>query len=185
MKKLLFVLTFMGNAFYSLAQEHTSLIEVEIDPIAYALKGYSIHGIYTKNKIRTDLGFFGIMQPEGYGGNDGFQVKSQGFGLKLNYLLNENKTWYAGIGTGYSNNIIKLKENSETHEQKMVSVGVHVGYRWFAFKKVDNVWKNLYLTPWFSIDYNKPLKEVNFSRTEYNQKAISIFPTVHIGYKFK
>ncbi|HNV27502.1 MAG TPA: autotransporter domain-containing protein [Cyclobacteriaceae bacterium] len=185
MKKLLFVLIYVGIAFYSLAQNQISRIEMEIDPIAYVLKGYSLHGIYVKDRIRTDLGVFGIMQPEGYGGNDGFQVRSQGFGLKVNYLLNEKETWFGGIGTGYTNNTIKLKESSETQKQNAVSMGVHLGYRWFAFKNTDNAWKNLYIAPWFSVDYNHPLKEVNFIGGEYKQKAISFFPTIHIGYKLK
>lgn len=186
MKKVVFMLL-MAVATISLqAQQLTqvSRFEVEIDPIAYGLQGYSVHCIYVKKRLRTDLGVFGIAQPEGYGGNKGFQVNTHGIGLKLNYLLNEKETWFAGIGTGYAVNSIERNETVETHSQKLISVGAHLGYRWFAFKNKDSAWKNLYLAPWCSVDYNSPLKKVSFNDAVYKQKALSFFPTVHIGYKF-
>ncbi|MCB0494207.1 MAG: hypothetical protein KDC93_17510 [Cyclobacteriaceae bacterium] len=185
MKKVLAILL-LAMAITSQAQElkKTSHFELEIDPIAYGLQGYSMHGIYVNRRIRTDIGVFGIKQPEGYGGNKGFQVMTHGIGLKLNYLLNEKETWFGGIGTGYAVNSIERKETNETHAQKVVSVGFHLGYRWFAFKSKDSAWKNLYLAPWCSVDYNSPLRKINFNDAAYKQQTLSFFPTVHVGYKF-
>jgi hypothetical protein len=186
MKKGFIILLLAFTASTSQAQQlkKTSRFEVEIDPIAYGLQGYSLHGIYVNKRLRTDLGAFGIKQPEGYGVNKGFQVTTHGWGLKLNYLLNEKETWFGGVGTGYAVNSIERKETSETHSQKVVSVGVHLGYRWFAFQNKDSAWKNLYLAPWCSVDYNSPLKKVSFNDATYKQQTLSFFPTVHIGYKF-
>jgi hypothetical protein len=162
----------------------TSRFELESDPIAFALKGYSLHGIYVYQNLRTDLGIFGIEQPESYSGNEGFQIQSAGVGLKVNYLLNEAQTWFAGVGTGYSENNITFKESGEKHVHKLFGIGVHIGYRWFMFNKSESAFRNLYLTPWASIDYNKPLNSVSFAQQNYTQQTWSVFPTVHIGYKF-
>ena len=158
-------------------------IELEVDPIAYILNGYSLHVIYVKNKIRTDLGVFGILQPEGFGGNKGFIVKTQGTGLKVNYLLNKTQTWFAGVGLGYSGNNIEVQETKESQTQKLLGVGIHVGYRWYPVRKSEKAYKNIYLAPWSSIDYNMVLNDVNFENHQYKQKPISFFPTLHIGYK--
>jgi outer membrane protein assembly factor BamA len=161
----------------------TSRFEVEVDPIAYALNGYSFHGIYVNNRIRADLGVFGIRQPDGFGGNDGYRVRTQGFGLKVNYLLNQQETWFAGIGAGLSNNEICNLKTDEKQTEKVLGVGVHLGYRWFLFKKSEGFLRNLYLAPWFSLDYNHVDNATSFP--DYEQQPVSIFPTVHIGYRFR
>ncbi len=183
MKSLIIIMVMMGFALPALAQK-SQRFEAEIDPIAYVLKGYSLHGIFVKNRLRTDLGLFGIEQPEGYSGNDGYQVKSNGVGLKVNYLLDKKEHWFSGLGVGYTNNEIVKKEAQQSDRQGVMSVGAHIGYRWFLFGKKENAWRNLYLTPWMSVDYNMPVTSVKFESEGYLQKAFSIFPTVHIGYRF-
>ncbi|MFA7326358.1 MAG: hypothetical protein CVV25_01980 [Ignavibacteriae bacterium HGW-Ignavibacteriae-4] len=185
MKNIVFALLFISTFLNVLAQKNPedSNFEVEIDPIAFALQGYSFHGIYLNSRIRTDLGVFGIMQPVGFNGNEGFQIKTQGVGVKVNYLLTENETWFTGIGLGYSTNRINLLESSEVQNQKIIGIGAHLGYRWFMFENASNALRNLYLAPWFSIDYNIPINDVSFETKNYNQQIISFFPTIHIGYK--
>jgi len=186
MKKVIATLLFAVLTVDSSAQETHSAnrFEVEIDPIAYLLQGYSLHGVYVYDRIRTDLGVFGITQPEGYGGNDGFQVKTQGLGVKVNYLLDENERWFAGIGMGYSNNRITLQGTNETHNQNVFGVGIHAGYRWFVTENEVSAFRNLYLAPWCSVDYNHTVNDVSFTAKKYKQHPVSFFPTVHIGYRF-
>lgn len=158
--------------------------EIEIDPIAYALKGYSIHGIYVKNRFRTDLGIFGIRQPEGYGSNKGYTIQSAGLGVKFNYLLNKAETVFAGIGLGYFENNLKKENSGLTSVHKISSIGIHAGYRWFAFRNTNAAFKNIYIAPWASLDYNHPINKTVFEQDGYVQAKWSIFPTVHLGYKF-
>lgn len=186
MRISLLLLTGFGIINSSTAQEKQNRghIELEVDPIAYILSGFSFHTIYVKNKIRTDVGVFGILQPEGFGGNEGFRVKTKGTGLKINYLLDKKKTWFAGLGFGYSNNNIEFIETKESQIQNSLGVGIHSGYRWFMFNKSEKAYKNFYLAPWASIDYNFSLNEVEFESRSYTQKPVTFFPTVHVGYKF-
>jgi hypothetical protein len=183
MNRLITMMVMAGLALPAVAQK-AQRFEAEIDPIAYVLKGYSVHGIFVNNRLRTDLGFFGIEQPEGYNGNDGYQVKTHGVGLKMNYLLDKKEHWFSGVGVGYANNTIVKKETPQSARQGVMSVGAHFGYRWFLFGKKENAWRNLYLTPWMSVDYNMPVTSVKFESEGYSQKAFTLFPTVHIGYRF-
>lgn len=164
--------------------QSTNRFELEIDPIAYALKGYSIHGIYVKNRLRTDLGFFGIRQPEGYSKNKGYTVQSAGVGIKFNYLLNRTETLFAGLGLGYYENNIKKNNSGLTSVHKISSIGIHAGYRLFAFKHSNTIFKNLYVAPWASLDYNRTLNKTAFDQDGYKQAKWSVFPTIHLGYKF-
>lgn len=157
--------------------------EIETDPIAFALNGYSAHGIYLYKRIRFDFGVFGISQPESYTGNKGFDVNSVGVGLKVNYLLNRRENWFAGVGTGYGKNQILHRESNQRQNQQIISWGVHTGYRLYLFKKIEK--GKIYLTPWVSFDYNIPLNKVVFTQTTYKTNSFSIFPTIHLGYRFK
>ena len=99
MKKIILLLLLTGAGILPLSAQTNNPIrfEVEADPIAYALQGYSFHGILVINRLRIDGGIFGIAQPEGYSGNDGFHTYSSGYGLKVNYLLNKKETLFAGF----------------------------------------------------------------------------------------
>ncbi len=156
--------------------------ELEIDPIAYMLKGYSVHGIYRINRMRFDLGVFGIEQPGAYTGNKDFTTYTQGIGGKINYLLNAKQTWFAGIGGGYADSQITLKETNATQHLYNWSLGVLAGYRFYLLRNTRM--NGLYLTPWASIDYNMPVNSVHFEGKTYLLKRWSVFPTIHIGYRF-
>jgi hypothetical protein len=158
--------------------------EVEVDPIAYALNGYSLHGILVHKKLRFDVGVFGIKQPDGYSGNKGFSTYTSGYGLKVNYLFGKNETWFSGVGLGYSTNHVTHQATNQENKQAVVGVGVHIGYRWFMFKQRTSMVKNLYLGPWASLDFNTADKKIAAANQNYIQPRFSIFPTVHIGYKF-
>ncbi|HYF03524.1 MAG TPA: hypothetical protein VEC36_09120 [Patescibacteria group bacterium] len=161
--------------------QNANRFEFEVDPIAFALKGYSVHGIYVHEKLRFDLGVFGIEQPESFTGNKGFDTYSTGYGLKVNYLLNESETWFAGVGVGYLNNEITFRETNQVQDDKVIGVGLHTGYRFFFF---NNALQNLYFAPWVSFDYNFHLNDIEFSAAEYKKSGFSIFPTIHVGYRF-
>lgn len=185
MKNALFsiiLLTFFVLPGFS-QEQHTSRIEVEVDPIAYALNGYSVHGVYVYKSVRTDLGIFGLQQPESYNGNKGFRVNSGGAGLKVQYLLNERQTWFTGIGIGYGEHTITHAETGQRSMEKTLGLGVNLGYRWFLFAQSKSLLNGLYLSPWASVDYNKVIQSTKFEGLNYSSAAFSIFPTVHIGYK--
>ncbi len=184
MMKTIIIFLLLSNGITAFAQSKATAFEIETDPIAFALKGYSLHGIYKHNRLRIDLGVFGITQPEGFTGTKGYEIKTKGVGMKVNFLLNRQQTFFAGIGSGFSKNKIIQKATGEQKQQQIVSAGVHFGYRWFLLKNKGGGWKNLYLAPWVSVDRNFETKKPVFSAGSYQQQAWTFFPTVHIGYSF-
>lgn len=186
MKRLTFISLLILWCMSVIAQENKlkNSWEVEIDPIAYILKGYSLHGIYQVNHLRYDLGIFGIEQPESYHGNDGYSLMSRGFGAKATYLLKGIPGFYTGLGAGLAFHTAKNDASLDKAKGTSASLGVIIGYRLF-FKNVKSPdLRGLYVTPWVSFDYNHPLKKIAFDNYNFKMKNFSIFPTIHIGYRF-
>lgn len=183
MKKLTLALIAATNC--AIAQTNTMSIkrtvEIEIDPIAYAMKGYSVHGIYNHHRLRFDLGVFGIEQPGNITGNTNFTTMTRGFGLKTNYLITGVKGLYAGIDAGYAANNVTQKESEINDVGHNLSFGAHMGYRIFPFSKTGNTLSHFYITPWAGISYNQVYDAVNLSG--YKEGNIGYFATFHIGYR--
>jgi len=180
----LVLIQFTGYAQLSAERPHFG---VETDPIAYALKGYSLHGVYQPiGRWSYDVGIFGIQEPEGFSGNKGFDVSHRGVGVKAHYHFQGNSTrgFYVGGGTGYAFIQAKHRQSETEASGLAVSVGPHIGYRLFLFKQRESPGKGLYLTPWVSIDYQVYRKKMEFENADFKQNRWSYFPTVHIGYRF-
>lgn len=188
MRKIIYTtVLYLGYCISAMAQtgidNKKSHWELEVDPIAYALNGFSVHGIYQRKMTRFDLGVFGIKQPEGFSGNKGFAINSMGAGMKVNCLLNKNENWFAGVGAGYLKNDIQYRATGERKQQEVLGLGIHAGYRFYVLRKIKA--GRFYVAPWMSIDYNIPMNEVAFEKASYKTSPLTIFPTIHIGYRFR
>lgn len=186
MRRLFFILMFVTLA-SALKAQKTKLKnawELEIDPIAYLLNGYSAHGIYQVNHLRYDLGVFGIEQPESYHGNKGYSLMSRGLGAKATYLIKGIPGFYTGLGAGLAFHDAQNTTTLEKADGTSASLGIILGYRLF-FKNVKSPdLKGFYITPWASFDYNWHFRKIDFANYDFKQKAFSIFPTIHLGYRF-
>lgn len=156
--------------------------EIELDPIAYLLNGYSIHGIYNLEHYRIDLGVYGIEQPSSIVGNKDFKVKTTGFGLKFNYLIKKVNGFYVGIDAGYAANDIENKETKQKDISHNISIGAHLGYRLFLFPKSKSSINGIYLSPWAGAGYYFIYDKVKLS--DYEERSLSYFFTLHLGYRF-
>ncbi|MBS1636143.1 MAG: hypothetical protein JST26_09520 [Bacteroidetes bacterium] len=185
MKKLFFLIITVAAG--SLAAQQDSLtfkktFELEVDPIAYALKGYSVHGIYNHNHFRFDLGFYGIETPGELTGNKGFTVRNSGFGLKANYMFRKVNGFYGGVDLGYGKTIATETESNLKDTGHNISVGTHIGYRFFLFPRQHNALHGLYLTPWAGISYNYAHDAITLGN--YKESSLGYFATFHVGYRF-
>lgn len=180
----LFATLFAFNTTFAQSEKLTikKTFEIEIDPIAYVMNGYSIHGVYNYNRIRFDLGFFGIEQPSSITGNTDFKTMTTGFGLKVNYLLSGVRGTYAGVDIGYAENEVSNNTNEIKDTGHSISFGGHIGYRFFLFAKKENALSGLYLTPWAGLSYNLIYDEVKFEN--YKEGNLGYFATLHLGYRF-
>lgn len=156
--------------------------EIEVDPLAYMLHGYSVHAVYNHQHLRFDGGIFGIEQPAAITGKKDFRVMTRGFGLKVNYMIKRVNGVYAGLDFGYAANEVTVKETNAKDTGHNLSAGAHVGYRFFLFPRKSGFWHGLYLTPWAGISYNHLYDKVDLP--DFDENNLGFFATFHVGYRF-
>jgi hypothetical protein len=137
MRRMALVLAVVGVASGGVPGGASGQVEVEADPIAYALNGFSL------------LDYLGSRV-------DGFFVGVDGGFTRMSFT--------AGSGG-------KEKRNE-------VGVGLRGGYR------LDIGRGGLYLAPWFGVGYTFGGGDIVIGEERFEHKPITIFPTVHIGWRF-
>jgi hypothetical protein len=151
--------------------------DVELDPIAYALDGYSLHVGINRDHLRLDLGAYALAIPAWVHGQEGFDASFDGYGAKLQYFLRGDRLGaFAGIGGGVAR--VRIERDGLAARETMFSAGAHVGYR-FAIAK------GIYATPWIGVDYAFDPADVMLGGERFEGKHWSVFPTVHLGYRFE
>lgn len=152
-------------------------LEVEVDPIAYLSKSYSGHILYdTGWGVRIDLGAFGMEMPEFAEPNEGFKTKFTGYGVKLQYYGKSTDGTFVGVSYGTSRFNVEHEMTKATGEVDLRSAGVQIGYR---FGK-----EGFYVTPWIGFDKILGDRKIDVGGKAYEFPEISVFPTVHLGYRF-
>jgi hypothetical protein len=154
--------------------------DVETDPTAYVLKGYSVHVAHTvlDGKSRLQFGVFGAETPEWVHGNEGWSESSRGVTFKLDYFpLQELRGPFVGLDSNYARVSYRLQETRGSAHKNIIGLGPRVGYR-FA------IGQHLYISPWMSLDYQFRAKDVVISGKRFKQGRFSIFPAVHVGWRF-
>ena len=191
---------------FSIAQsqpvKNDNHFEFEADPTAYILHGYSAHLGYQSGHFRYDVGVFAAREPSFFTGYDNFNIRSNGGGVKIDYLFKKRKGFLLGIESDLSREQVSPKSKSDapgvgpgtdpaagpgtdlTHSFTNVSLAMRVGYRWM-FGSKNNDCKGFYIFPWVSfLSLNLNPQSASIQGQEYRQKPFSVFPTVHIGYSF-
>jgi hypothetical protein len=154
--------------------------EVEADPTAYALKGFSAHVGHRAfgGRSRLQFGAFGAETPEWIHGNNGFTEDSRGVTLKVDYFLHRPAGgFFFGADSNYARVRYELAQTHERTYRNLVGVGPRVGYRL-------NLGKHLYLSPWVSVDYQWNAKDITISAKTFRQGRFSLFPALHLGWTF-
>jgi hypothetical protein len=182
---LLTVTTFCAFCpLYTIAQDKQKTgFEIEADPLAYVLKGYSLHAAVTYNNFRTSIGTFAIDQPDFFTGNKAISVYSSGFDLKTDYLFKKINGMHAGLQVTYGKERIGLKTGGDKQDLWGMNIGARIGYR-FMFGKPENNYQGFYINPWIALIYSPDPKNITKGVEEYRQSSILLFPAVHVGWRF-
>jgi hypothetical protein len=156
-------------------------MEIEVDPVAYALKGYSVHvGEVMGEKSRVQVGAFGYEIPKFYGGNDDFSRRGNGVTVKYDRFLGRRRTkgLFVGLDGNFTRTRYTLDATGEKTYRNDVTIGLRVGYRF-------EVGSHLYVTPWFSCGYVfNPGPPVVIDGQRFDRNSFGFFPTVHVGWRF-
>lgn len=158
-------------------------LEIETDPLAYVLRGYSAHAAITYGEFRTSVGVYGIEPPDFLKGNDAFYVFTSGFDFKTDYLFGSARGVHAGIQATYSRDRIGLIDATYRENLWGLNIGIRGGYR-FLFGKAENHYRGFYIAPWAALMYNPSPKTVRHGDADYKQAAWFPFPTLHVGWRF-
>ena len=174
--RLLFCCTllFSGSAFAHVQWE------VEADPMAYALKGFSAHVArpFSAGRFRLQLGTYGAELPQWTYGNSAFTVNSRGGTIKFDYFpLRPLDGLFFGVDSNYSHVRYELNQTHERRYNNITGLGPRVGYRF-------NVGEHFYVSPWISLDYQFGAKDVSVAGETVRGNKYSVFPTVHLGWRF-
>jgi hypothetical protein len=151
--------------------------EVEVDPVAYALSGYSAHVGYRSGALRTDLGLYGAKVPETWHGNTGWTERTRGFGAKIDTVCS-GKGWFAGIEVNYGQTKYTLRDAGESVTRSGVTAGARIGYRFTLGRS------HLYIAPWMGLNYNFGELGASIGGTNFKEHRIGLFPTIHLGWAF-
>jgi len=157
---------------------YSQKIDIEIDPIAYALKGFSVHAGLNSEHIRYDIGIFGIEVPESFHGNDGFNNYIWGAGAKADYFFSgTDKGLYTGVGIDLTSSRMRLDETGSETSVTQFAAGANIGYK---FKLTEH----LFVKPWFGLSYLFNANDIEVDGQIFEQASIRPFPTVHVGWTF-
>lgn len=152
--------------------------DIEIDPTAYVLDGYSVHAGIERGRFRLDLGAFALALPEAIHGNDGFSASFDGFGAKLQYFVfAEGEGGFVGVDVGLSRLLIQLDGSDAAGRQRQVSTGINLGWRF-------PITHGVYATPWLGVGRSFGGGDVMLGGRTFTMSPWTVFPAVHVGRRF-
>jgi hypothetical protein len=164
--------------------EHTDApkigADIEIDPLAYALGGVSLHAGLHAGKTRFDLGVFALTVPVWLHGNEGLSRDGVGFGFKADrYFGRDNTGFHAGLNLDVATFDYQDDASGISVSQLEVTTGGRVGWR-LQHKS------GLYVNPWVGVV--TPIVgggDVAVAGEVFDNPAVQVFPTVHVGWRLR
>jgi len=170
--------------------EKKAKFSIEIDPVTFVFKGFSVHlRIQPKysDHLLLGAGVYAMDMPSVLvdlnknNKDKGWNVRlNQGYGLFGEYHFTKvNKKWFAGGQTSIQEYIIKNDLVPGSSKFTNVLVMGYAGYTFQPFKF------KLYFKPWAGIGYTSLISGDNMiGEATYDISPISMFATLHIGYTF-
>jgi hypothetical protein len=152
--------------------------DVEIDPTAYVLSGNSLHAGLAHEHWRVDLGNYGLTMPQAIHGDDRFDVSFDGYGAKLQWFVRADRYgWFGGVDGGVSWVHVRRRATQLSATDRQIGAGVHGGYRF-------DLPGNLYATLWLGVGYQWSADDVELDGATFEAQPVTVFPAVHLGYRF-
>lgn len=152
--------------------------DLELDPTAYVLDGYSVHGGVERGRLRLDLGAFAMALPAAIHGNDGFSASFDGFGAKLQYFVQDaGRGGFVGIDAGVSRLLVRREGTELAARQRQVSAGINLGWRF-------PITHGFYATAWLGLGRSFGGGDVMLGGETFSMSPWTVFPAVHLGRRF-
>lgn len=154
--------------------------DFEVDPTAYVLDGFSLHVGLGWKRLRVDLGNYAMALPRALGGSPDFDVSFDGYGAKAQLFLfsDEQRGGFVGVDAGVTRMNVRRDGTDLANRQSLLGVGVNLGWR-FTFGP------HFYATTWIGFGYSFGASDVTLAGATYTPSRFTIFPAVHLGYRFR
>lgn len=153
--------------------------DFEIDPIAYALSGHSLHVGLGHGPWRLDLGNFAADVPAFLESDDAFRSSASGFGVKLQYFpFVDQKGLFVGVQGDFARTSVRERGSDLAASRFGVSTGLCAGLR-------IPLPAGLYISPWLVVSYAFGRDDVVLGDVRYDMSgAWEVLPFIHLGYHF-
>jgi hypothetical protein len=152
--------------------------DFEVDPTAYVLEGHSLHVGLGWKKLRLDLGAFALALPAALTGHDDFSVAFDGYGAKLQYFpFAEQRGAFVGIDAGVARPFVRRKGTDLATRRTEYNAGINFGWRFVFLER-------FYATAWLGLSRPLGREPVTLAGSTYEGSALTVFPAVHLGYRF-
>ena len=153
-------------------------VDVELDPLAYALEGHSVHVGVGAGRFRFDLGAFGLELPDWASPNTAFDAGFSGFGAKAHaHWFDDGTGPFAGVGLGAVRTVVQHRETGLAARDTTLAVGVEVGW-------LVPLVAGLYVKPWIGVSRTLGAQDFVVEGERFEAVRWQVFPTVHVGYLF-
>lgn len=158
--------------------ERPAHVDLETDPTAFIMSGYSLHLGLGWKRARLDLGGYGMDLPQFMHGNDGLDVSFYGAGAKLQYFLfAEQKGAFVGVDGGVMRLNVRSTETDASAGATQLGFGVNAGYRIMLPA-------GFYATPWLGVGYTVNARDLAVGAQTFKSNPATFFPAIHLGYRF-
>jgi opacity protein-like surface antigen len=154
--------------------------DIEVDPIAYILRGYSVHGgLILNDRFRFDLGTFGAEIPEFFHETPDVDISVPwGIGIKADYLFRGYEGAFIGLESGISEVSYSSQISTDQAQQTAWMYGIRGGYRFV-------IGTHFTITPWIGVGHSlSSPTSANLDGKDVSLSPWTVFPTVHCGWKF-
>ena len=185
----LFLLGLASNSFAQNEEQainYEELIYIELDPLAFLNKGYSIHLGYENWGMRFDLTKVKVDFPESFEeafyDTKAFDLVSNISGVKIDYIGNRTnwtKAAFIGLDVNYQSQRFTHRETLKSKNLNTFNLGIRAGYKFKIFK-------GFYITPWAAIWKNVHKKEsFSVENDLISTNDFDWITTIHFGYAIK
>jgi hypothetical protein len=176
---IVFFVALLGASTVAHAQSSPVRMDLEIDPTAYALAGYSVHLGAGSGRLRVDLGMYSLDVPRFAHGNRDFDVSFDGAGARLQWFRSAEQIGaFADVSAGITRKHIRLTGSDAFNRTNVFGTGIDVGWR-FALPA------GFYVTPWAGVEYDFGVHDVVLDGRAFRDRSISPFAAVHVGYRLR
>lgn len=173
------------------SRDYGSRLSVEVDPITFLLKGYSLHVRY--QPMFTDQFLIGIgtyamnlpehivhLRPANRDKGWDVRIRSAYFVTGEFYAKQANHGWFIGEQIGFQS--FKISNNAEVRGKASFNnllLMTYAGYSWHPYKG------SFFVKPWVGLGFTEMVDGINkVDDLTYDVGPLFPFFTVHLGYTF-